>query len=46
MYWLSKLPIINTLFSIYFIYEIGKHWWVKKHAMHLFWWCIGMFFME
>ncbi len=44
MYWLAKLPIITTLFSIYFTWEIGRHWWVKKHATYLLWWCIGVFF--
>ncbi|MHB1278561.1 MAG: hypothetical protein ACYC1Q_09185 [Bacteroidia bacterium] len=44
MYWLAKLPIITTLFSIYFTLEIGRHWWAKKHAMYLLWWCIGVLF--
>ncbi len=36
------IPILTTLFSIYFFIEIYKHWRKKKEALYLLWWCIGI----
>jgi hypothetical protein len=36
------IPILTTLFSIYFFIEIYKHWRNKKEALYLLWWCIGI----
>lgn len=36
------LPILTTLFSIYFLYDIGGRYRVKG-GRHLLWWAIGVF---
>lgn len=36
------LPILTTLFSIYFLIDIGGRY-LKKGGRHLMWWAIGVF---
>lgn len=36
------LPILTTLFSAYFLYQITKRYLVKGGA-HIFWWALGVF---
>lgn len=36
------LPILTTLFSIYFLYDIGGRYRIKG-GRHLLWWAIGVF---
>ncbi len=36
------IPIMTTLFSIYFLREIGSHYIQKPKALYLLWWSIGV----
>ncbi len=36
------LPILTTLFSVYFLYDIGGRYRIKG-GRHLLWWAIGVF---
>jgi hypothetical protein len=36
------LPILTTLFSIFFLTQIGGRY-LKKGGTHLLWWAIGVF---
>ncbi|MEP1150734.1 MAG: hypothetical protein ABJH08_03300 [Balneola sp.] len=38
----AYIPIITTLFSIYFFTIIYKHWRQKPDALYLLWWTIGV----
>lgn len=39
---IEYIPIVTTLFSIYFLIVIYKHWEVKR-TKYLFWWTLGVF---
>lgn len=43
MPWVAYIPIISTLFCVYFFTEIYRHWRAKPHALYLMWWTIGVF---
>jgi hypothetical protein len=36
------LPILTTLFSLFFLFQIGGRWW-QRGGNHLLWWAIGVF---
>lgn len=36
------VPILTTIFSIYFLREIGSHYIQKPKALYLFWWSVGV----
>lgn len=36
------IPILTTCFSLFFLFEIGKHYLNKTNAWYLLWWCIGV----
>lgn len=38
----AYIPILTTLFSIYFFTIIYKHWRQKPDALYLLWWTIGV----
>jgi len=38
------IPIITTLFAIYFLVVLFKHWQNNKAALHIFWWMLGVLF--
>jgi hypothetical protein len=44
MSWIHYIPIITTLFSIYFLVILYRHWQKKKEALYIFWWMLGVFF--
>lgn len=41
---IDYFPIATTLFSIYFLTVLYKHWAYNKQAMHIFWWMLGVLF--
>lgn len=43
MPWVAYIPIVTTLFCIYFFQEIYRHWRAKPQALYLMWWTIGVF---
>ncbi len=44
MHWIHYIPIITTVFSIYFFIVLFNHWRKKKQSSHIFWWMLGVFF--
>lgn len=40
----NYIPVITTLFSVYFLLILYKHWLSNKQAMHIFWWMLGVLF--
>src|SRR5580765_6966794 len=36
------LPILTTLFSLFFLFDIGRRY-LSKGGTHLLWWAIGVF---
>lgn len=36
------VPILTTIFSVYFLVEIGSHFTQKPKALYLLWWSIGV----
>jgi len=36
------VPIVTTIFSVFFLKEIGSHYLQKKHALYLLWWSVGV----
>lgn len=38
----NYIPLLTTLFSLYFLVIIGKHYASKPGAMYLLWWCLGV----
>ena len=36
------IPVLTTLFSVYFLREIFSHFLQKRHALYLLWWSIGV----
>ena len=44
MHWIHYIPIITTLFAIYFLNILYRHWQKKKDALYIFWWMLGVFF--
>lgn len=40
---IAKIPILTTLFSIYFFVIIFRHWQRKKNSTYLLWWTVGVF---
>lgn len=38
------IPIVTTLFAIYFLMVLYRHWQLNKQAMHIFWWMLGVLF--
>ena len=43
MEFISYIPIITTLFGIYFFTVLYNHWKKNKPSTHVFWWMIGVF---
>jgi hypothetical protein len=41
--YINYIPIATTLFSAYFFSVLYKHWKIRKEALHIFWWMIGVF---
>jgi hypothetical protein len=44
MHWIHYIPIITTLFSLYFLLLLYRHWQYKGKTMHVFWWMLGVLF--
>ncbi len=42
MPFVAYIPIITTLFTVYFFSIIYKHWRQKPDALYLLWWTIGV----
>ena len=42
MQYIQYIPIITTLFSVFFVLRIGKHYAAKPEAKYLLWWTIGI----
>src|SRR6187551_2705747 len=40
---ISYIPIITTLFGIYFFVVLYNHWKRNKNSTHVLWWMIGIF---
>jgi len=40
--YLHYIPIITTIFSVYFINQIFRHYLQKTSALYLLWWSIGV----
>ena len=40
---ISYIPIITTLFGIYFFVVLYNHWKRNKNSTHVLWWMIGVF---
>lgn len=38
----AYIPILTTIFCVYFFFEIYKHWRAKPQALYLMWWTIGV----
>lgn len=36
------IPILTTLFGLYFFFILFKHWDQNRKAMHIFWWMTGV----
>jgi len=43
MKFISYIPIITTLFGIYFFSVLFNHWKRSKNSLHVLWWMIGVF---
>src|SRR5438034_10627183 len=43
MQFIDYLPIITTLFGIYFFTVLNSHWRRNKNSLHVLWWMIGVF---
>lgn len=41
MHWIDYIPILTTLFSIYFLYQIIPHYRMRR-TPYLLWWAIGV----
>ena len=44
MSFVNYIPIATTLFCIYFLAVLYRHWASNKRAMHIFWWMLGILF--
>lgn len=42
MPFVAYIPILTTLFCVYFFYVIYNHWRSKPDALYLLWWTIGV----
>jgi hypothetical protein len=42
MEFINYIPIVTTLFGIYFFAILYSHWKEKKSSKHVFWWMIGV----
>ena len=40
---INYIPIITTLFGIYFFFVLYNHWKRNKNSTHVFWWMVGVF---
>lgn len=38
----NYIPILTSSFSLFFLFEIGKHYLRKPQATYLLWWCLGV----
>ncbi len=38
----AYIPIITTLFCVYFLFKIYPHWRAKPQALYLMWWTLGV----
>lgn len=43
MEFINYIPIITTLFGIYFFIVLYSHWKKNKKSTHVLWWMIGVF---
>ncbi len=41
--WIGKIPILTTLFSVYFFIILYRHSRHKPEALYVHWWTIGVF---
>jgi hypothetical protein len=42
MDFINYIPIITTLFGIFFFRQLFFHWGKNKSSLHVFWWMIGV----
>lgn len=42
MEFINYIPILTTLFGIYFFIVLYSHWKQNKSSQHVFWWMIGV----
>lgn len=40
----NYIPIVTTLFSIYFFIRLLNHWNKHRRSTYIFWWMLGVFF--
>lgn len=43
MEFINYIPVLTTLFGIYFLTVLYTHWKRNKSSRHIFWWMIGVF---
>ena len=43
MEFINYIPILTTLFGIYFFTVLYSHWKRNKNSLHVLWWMIGVF---
>lgn len=43
MSYIHYIPIITTVFSIFFFLKLYRHWAENKQSVYLFWWMLGVF---
>ena len=42
MEFINYIPILTTLFGVYFFTVLYSHWKENKYSKHVFWWMIGV----
>ncbi|HET9744824.1 MAG TPA: hypothetical protein VFP97_03865, partial [Chitinophagaceae bacterium] len=42
MEFINYIPILTTLFGIYFFTVLYSHWKNNKSSLHVFWWMFGV----
>jgi len=42
MHLINYIPILTTLFGLYFFIQLYRHWNTNKKSAHIFWWMIGV----
>jgi hypothetical protein len=42
MEFINYIPIVTTLFGIYFFFILFSHWKNSRSSQHVFWWMIGV----
>jgi len=44
MSWIQYIPILTTIFAVFFTITLYNHWRQKPEALYIFWWMLGVFF--